>query len=81
MGARYHHAMQIALGTVVDGKVVVEGHTLTEGATVAVLSEGPADATGLTLAQEEELLDAIQEIDRGQFTSLEALLESLPKSA
>ena len=73
--------MQVTLGTVVNGKVVVEGDTLAEGATVAVLSQGPVDVVELTTAQEDELLDAIREIDRGQFTSLEALLESLPKSA
>ena len=73
--------MRVTLGTVVNGKVVVEGDTLAEGATVAVLSHGAVDVAELTTAQEDELLDAIREIDRGQFTSLESLLESFPKSA
>ena len=69
--------MQVTTGTVVNGKVVVEGAPLIEGATVAVLCKGSDEPFTLSTDQENELLAAIQEIDRGEFVSLEALLGSL----
>lgn len=72
--------MQIAAGTVVDGKVVVEGAALPEGAVVAVLSRGAEQAFGLSSAHENELLAAIADIERGDFVGLEELLASLPSS-
>jgi len=69
--------MKIATGTVVDGKVVVEGETLTEGETVTVLLREDEEAFELTPAEEEELLESIAEIERGEFISGEQLLERL----
>ena len=69
--------MKIATGTVVDGKVVVEGETLTEGETVAVLLREDEESFELTPEEEEELLESIAEIDRGEFVSGEQLLERL----
>jgi hypothetical protein len=69
--------MQVATGTVVNGKVIVEGTPLVEGATVAVLCKGVDEPFALSTDQEDELLATIQEIDRGEFVSLEALLGSL----
>ena len=70
--------MQVTTGTVVNGKVVVEGTTLPEGAVVAVLSRGSEESFKLSSAQEDELLAAIAEIERGDFVGLEELLASLP---
>lgn len=70
--------MQVTTGTVIDGKVVVEGATLPEGAVVTVLSRGAEESFTLTSRQEDELLAAIGEIVRGDFVGLEALLASLP---
>ena len=71
--------MQVTTGTVVNGKVVVEGAALPEGAVVAVLSRGAEESFTLTATQEDELLAAMAEIERGEFVGLEELLTSLPK--
>lgn len=72
-------AMQVTTGTVVGGKIVVEGAALTEGAVVAVLSALPDDAFALTVQEEDELRAAMAEIERGEFVSAQELLESLSK--
>jgi hypothetical protein len=71
--------MQITTGTVVGGKVVVEGVPLVEGSVVTVLSRQPDVPFALSADDEEELLEAIAEIERGEFVTPEALLESLRK--
>ena len=71
--------MQVATGTVVNGKVEVEGVALPEGALVAVVARGADEPFALSTADEEELLAAIEEIERGEFVTLDQLLESLPK--
>jgi hypothetical protein len=71
--------MQVTTGTVVNGKIVVEGAALPEGAVVTVLSRGAEEGFSLTEAQENELLAAMAEIERGDFVGLEELLTSLPK--
>lgn len=70
--------MQVATGTVVNGKIVLEGVSLTEGAVVTVVTRGSDESFLLTEAQENELLAAITEIERGEYVSLEELLQSLP---
>ena len=64
--------MRIIRGKVVDGRVVVEGEALSEGATVTVLA--PDEAT-FTLSEEDEaaLLVAISEADRGELLVLKDL--------
>jgi hypothetical protein len=77
--SEYHVAMQIATGTVINGKIVVEGVSLTEGAVVTVVARGADESFVLTEAQENELLAAMAEIERGEYVTLEELLQSLPK--
>ena len=72
--------MQVATGTVVDGKIVLEGVSLTEGAVVAVVARGADEGFSLTETQEDELLSAMAEIERGEYVTLEELLQSLPRS-
>lgn len=69
--------MKVATGTVIDGKVVVEGETLAEGSTVTVLLREDDEAFELTPEEEEQLLESIAEIERGEFISGEQLLERL----
>ena len=69
--------MKVATGTVVDGKVVVEGATLAEGSTVTVLLRDDQEAFDLTPEEEIELLASIAEIERGEFISGDQLLERL----
>ena len=71
--------MQVATGTVVDGKIVLEGVPLAEGAVVAVVTRGADEGFSLTQEQENELLAAMAEIERGEYVTLEELLHSLPK--
>jgi hypothetical protein len=71
--------MQVATGTVVNGKIVVEGVSLQEGAVVAVVTRGADERFSLTEAQENELLSSMAEIERGEYVTLEELLQSLPK--
>jgi hypothetical protein len=71
--------MQITTGIVIGGKVVVEGDPLAEGSVVAVLSRASEDTFTLSAEDEEELLAAMQEIEKGEFVSADALLESLRK--
>ena len=69
--------MKIATGTVVDGKVVVEGESLAEGSTVTVLLRDDDEGFDLTPEEEEKLLESIAAIERGEFISGEQLLERL----
>lgn len=71
--------MQVTIGTVVGGKVIVEGVPLAEGSVVTVLSRGPQEPFALSAQDEEELLAAVAEVERGEFVSAEELLESLRK--
>lgn len=70
--------MQVATGTVVNGKIVLEGVPLPEGAVVTVVTRGADEGFLLTPQQEDELLAAMAEIDRGETVSLDELLASLP---
>lgn len=69
--------MKVATGTVIDGKVVIEGETLAEGSTVTVVLREGDETFELTAEEEMELLASIAEIERGEFTSGEGLLERL----
>ena len=71
--------MQVTTGTVIGGKVVVEGVPLVEGSLVAVLSREPEESFTLSSEDEDELLTAMTEIERGEFVSADKLLESLRK--
>lgn len=69
--------MKVATGIVLDGKVVVEGEALAEGSTVTVLLPEDDEAFQLSPEDEEELLESIAQIERGEFVSGEQLLERL----
>ena len=69
--------MKVTTGTVVDGKVVVEGETLPEGSTVTVVVREDDETFDLTAAQEAELLASIAAIERGEFITGEELLDRL----
>ena len=73
------HFMQVTTGTVVGGKIVVEGVSLAEGAVVAVLSREPDEPFVLSHEDEDELLAAISEVEGGDFLSAEQVLESIRK--
>lgn len=69
--------MQIASGTIVDGKVIVEGLSLPEGTVVTVLARGDEIAVRLPVQQESELLRALEEADREEGISADELFARL----
>ena len=69
--------MQLASGTIVGGKVVVEGLSLPEGTVVTVIARGDEVAVRLPPQQEAELLDALDEADREEGISSEELIARL----
>jgi hypothetical protein len=71
--------MKIATGKVVDGKVVVEGVALEEGASVTVLARDGEGGFTLSPEEEAELLLSIAEADRGETVSAEEVLEKLAR--
>ena len=68
--------MRITKGTVVEGRIVVEGEPLSEGSSVTVLV---AEEGGFTLGAEEEaaLLAAMDEAGRGELLDAEDVLKRL----
>jgi len=69
--------MKVATGTVVDGKVVVEGEPLEEGTKVTVVLREHEEFFELTPEEEAEVLASIAEIERGEYITGEELLERL----
>jgi hypothetical protein len=69
--------MQVATGTVVEGKIVVEGLSLPEGTLVTVLTRDNEPTVRLLPEEEAELLDALDEADREEGISAEELFERL----
>lgn len=69
--------MRIATGRVVDGKVVVEGEPLEEGATVTVLTADPDDGFMLDADSEKELLVALGQAQRREGVEGDAFLDQL----
>jgi hypothetical protein len=70
--------MQVATGTVVNGKIVLEGVPLADGAKVTVVIRGADEGFTLTAAQEDALLESIAQVERGEYVSLGELMASLP---
>lgn len=64
MALRYHFAMQLTPGTVVDGKVIVEGLSLPEGTVVTVITHDVDPNVRLSAPEEAELLESLEEADR-----------------
>jgi hypothetical protein len=60
----YHLSMHATSGTVVDGKIVVDGLDLPNGTKVTVWTPGDDDVVALPEALERELLEALDEADR-----------------
>jgi hypothetical protein len=71
--------MKVATGKVVEGKVVLDGVSLEEGASVTVLAEDDDGSFALTPEQEQELLLSIAEVDRGETVSAEEVLAKLAR--
>ncbi len=73
--------MKVATGRVVEGKVVLEGEPLTEGAVVTVVAREDDDTFDVSPEEARALLEAIAQADRGQVVSWEELRQQLRRSA
>lgn len=69
--------MKIATGRVIDGKVVLEGEPLGEGTVVTVVVGDDDEAFEVSDQDEEALLAAVAQADRGQVISWEKLRAQL----
>lgn len=75
----YHFVMHVVSGTVVGGKIVVEGLSLPEGTVVTVLTPADDSVIKLPAHLEKELLDAIDEADQEVGGAGPEFLESLKR--
>jgi hypothetical protein len=73
--------MQVTTGTVVGGKVVVEGDPLPEGAVVTVLVRDAEETFEVPPELEAELQESIAQLERGETMSAGQLLARLRQIA
>jgi hypothetical protein len=71
--------MQIVTGTVVGGKIVLEGASLPEGTVVTVLAKDSEATVRLPPSLQAELEEALDEAEREEGISGDELLEKLKK--
>jgi hypothetical protein len=73
--------MQLATGTVVGGKVIVEGEPLPEGTVATILPREADETFEVPPELEADLLEPIAEADRGETIAADVLLKRLRKIA
>lgn len=71
--------MQVVTGTVVEGKVVLEGASLPEGTVVTVFAKDLEETVRLPSPLQAELEEALDEADREEGIYGDELLEKLRK--
>ena len=69
--------MKIITGTVMDGRIVVEGERFTEGEQVTVLRREENETFQVSAREKSKLLDSIAQAKRGEFVDADALLAEL----
>jgi hypothetical protein len=72
--------MKIITGTVMDGRIVVEGKPFSEGERVTVLGREGNESFRVSPEEKRQLLQSIAQADRGEFVDGEALLAELDES-
>ncbi len=73
--------MQLAIGKVIGGKVVVEGEPLPEGTVVTILAREADETFEVPPELEADLLASIAEADRGETIAAEQVLQRLRQLA
>ena len=73
--------MQLAIGKVIGGKVVVEGEPLPEGTVVTILAREADETFEVPPELEADLLASIAEADRGDTIAAEQVLQRLRQLA
>lgn len=71
--------MRVLSGTVVKGKIVVEGEPLTDGSTVTVIAREDDETFELSPTEEAAILDAISDIEQGRGIDGHRFLEELER--
>jgi hypothetical protein len=70
-------SMQLATGTVVGGKIVIEGEPLPEGTVVTILARENDETFFVPPELEAELLESMAEAERGETVPAGELLRRL----
>ena len=73
--------MQLTSGTVVDGKIVIDGDALPEGTVVTILAREREETFLVPPELEADLLASIAEADRGETVSADEVLQSLRRAS
>jgi hypothetical protein len=69
--------MKIITGTVLDGRIVVEGESLPEGEKVTILAREGSETFAVSPEEKRRLLESIGQADRGEFVDADELLREL----
>lgn len=69
--------MKIITGTVLNGRIVVEGERLTEGEKVTILTREGNESFRVSGEEKRILLESIGQADRGEFVDGDELLKEL----
>ena len=77
----YYLRMQFATGTVVDGKVVVQGASLPEGTIVAILARESDETFDVPADLEADLQASLAQAARGETLTSEELFARLRRIA
>jgi hypothetical protein len=72
--------MQVATGTVIDGKIVMAGEPLPEGTVVTILSREADETFQVPKELEAELLESMGGADRGEAISADDMLQRLRRT-
>lgn len=72
--------MQVATGTIIGGRLVIEGLDLPDGETIVVLARETDPVVELSPQDEADLLASIAEADRGETISAEELFARLDRA-
>lgn len=72
--------MQLVTGTVVGGKIIVEGHPLPEGTVVTILSREVEETFTVPPELEPDLKASLAEADSGNTVSAEEVLLRLRRN-
>jgi hypothetical protein len=73
--------LNFSTGTVVGGKIVVEGESLPEGTVVTILSRETDETFVVPAELEAELVESIAQADRGETLSADQALRRLRRSS
>lgn len=73
--------MQLATGTIVNGKVVLEGMSFPEGMVVTILARDSDETFEVPAELESELRASLEEADRGEAITAAELFQRLRRIA